>query len=198
MSPQQHAELAFWLGEFAKYARPQEYVEVRQVRDLGHYAELLPEIRNERGRGMDLCCGLVSILGRLECERVYAVDALMCEYARIYTDRETQTIYMEADGENLTSFGCDSLDFVWCMNAVDHTPNPPRMLAEAHRILKPGGRFYFMVNFDPALYAPHHSLWTMRTVEAMLAKFKLLRGTQCWSETWSKYIYAGLYRKEIV
>jgi len=194
MSPQQKAEVEFWRGEFAKYKTPEEYVKIRQVRDLGHYAELLPEIHTEKGYGLDLGCGLVSVLGGLERCSIVAVDPLQDEYHRIYFDQSVT--YNRSNGEKLKGFICEEFDFVWCMNAIDHTPNPERMIAEAHRVLKVGGHLYFFVNFDPELYAPHYHLWDMSMVEVHLCVFKLLRGTQAWSETWKKYIYAGLYRKE--
>ena len=198
MTPQQEAELEFWREEFARYELPEQYVTVREVRDLGHYAELLPEIRAERGRGLDLACGLVSILGRLQCREVVAIDALLPDYARIYSPAPNGARYVHANGEDLAAagFADGCFDFVWCVNAADHTPNPEKMLAEARRVLKPGGRFYFFVNFDPALYAPHYEVWNLRKVEERLGAFKLLRGAQVWSETWQKYVYSALYRRD--
>ncbi len=192
MNPQRTAELEFWRGEFAKYKTPEEYVAKRKS-ELQSY--LVPEILREDGRGLDLGCGLVSVLEALELPVVYAADPLNEEYRTIARYRTNPAMfYCDADGENLPAEWSDSFDFVWCMNAIDHTPNPLKMLAEVRRVLKKGGRFYFSVNFDPALYAPHYQLWDMRAVESAMKGWKLQRGTLEYHDQWSKYIYTAIYK----
>lgn len=188
MSPQRKAEIEFWRGEFVKYPTPAAYVAKRKS-ELQSY--LVPEILQETGRGLDLGCGLVSVLEALSLPEVVAADPLMFEYSKIPFGTFVQ--YVEADGENLPMAWEDSFDFVWCMNAIDHTPHPKAMLAEIRRVLKPGGRFYFSVNFDPELYAPHYHLWSMQTVEEAMSGWKLLRGTLEWHEQWHKYIWTAMY-----
>jgi SAM-dependent methyltransferase len=190
VSPQRTAELEFWRGEFRKYPTPELYVAQRKS-ELQSY--LVPEILHEDGRGLDLGCGLVSVLSSLEMPEVLAADPLMHEYARICMPFDNGVKYFEADGEKLPKEWEESFDFVWCMNAIDHTPHPKVMLCEIRRALRPGGRLYFSVNFDPALYAPHYHLWDMRTVEDAMKGWKLIRGTLEWHEQWGKYIWTAIY-----
>lgn len=56
-------------------------------------------------------------------------------------------------GENLP-FPSDSFDFVILRNVVDHMLEPERLLREAYRVLKAGGKVYFMVNIFLAFLKP--------------------------------------------
>lgn len=42
-------------------------------------------------------------------------------------------------------FPDNSFDAVSCMGVVHHTSNPKRAVAEIHRVLKPGGKLFFMI-----------------------------------------------------
>ena len=50
----------------------------------------------------------------------------------------------EADGERLP-FPDDSFDFVYAHGVVQYTSDPARLVAECHRVLKPGGEAVFQV-----------------------------------------------------
>jgi ubiquinone/menaquinone biosynthesis C-methylase UbiE len=63
---------------------------------------------------------------------------------------------MEGDAENLP-FEDASLDGVVLSGLVHHFPDPRRLAAETHRVLKPGGRF---VAFDPNRMNP--PMWLYR------------------------------------
>jgi len=41
----------------------------------------------------------------------------------------------------------NSMGAVICETVLEHVPNPAQVIAEAHRVLRPGGRFYFVVPF---------------------------------------------------
>lgn len=193
MSPQRQAEITFWRGEFERRGGEEGYRAAR-AKNLAEYATFLPEIYEERGVGLDLGCGLISVLEELQnVQEVHAVDPLLPLYNEL-TRGSSAVHYRTVENEKLP-YEDASFDFVWCINVIDHTPEPKVMLAEARRVLRPGGRFYFLVNFDPELYAPHYCLWNMRTVEEMLTGFHLERGTLFWTATWKKYIWAALYRK---
>jgi len=66
---------------------------------------------------------------------------------------------IEGDAENLP-FDSDSLDGVLLSGLVHHFPDPRRLAAEAHRVLKRGGRF---VAFDPNRMNPFMWLYRDRT-----------------------------------
>ena len=63
---------------------------------------------------------------------------------------------IEGDAENLP-FESNSLDGVLLSGLVHHFPDPRRVAAEVHRVLKPGGRF---VAFDPNRMNPF--MWLYR------------------------------------
>lgn len=63
---------------------------------------------------------------------------------------------LEGDAENLP-FESESLDGVLLSGLVHHFPDPHRVAAEVHRVLKPGGRF---VAFDPNRMNPF--MWLYR------------------------------------
>lgn len=63
---------------------------------------------------------------------------------------------LEGDAENLP-FESESLDGVLLSGLVHHFPDPRRVAAEVHRVLKPGGRF---VAFDPNRMNPF--MWLYR------------------------------------
>jgi SAM-dependent methyltransferase len=50
----------------------------------------------------------------------------------------------EADAEQLP-FGDASFDFVWSWGVIHHSHDTDRVIAEVGRVLRPGGRFAFMV-----------------------------------------------------
>lgn len=56
-------------------------------------------------------------------------------------------------GENLP-FSSDSFDFVILRNVIDHMLEPGKLLIEAYRVLKPGGKIYFMVNIFRSFIKP--------------------------------------------
>lgn len=193
MNRAQVAELEFWTNQFRHYGKEQFLA--NRKRDLADSSAFLGEIHNETGRVLDLACGLVSVLEFLPGpSEIVAVDALQSEYAKLYTPADSRITYQQGDGEQMPQFADNTFDAVWHINALDHTPHPERVVAEIRRILKPGGRLYFWVNFDrPPLAPAHYRLWSASDNDKYLAGWHLLRGTQRWSETWRKYIWAGLY-----
>src|SRR5205807_714176 len=51
-------------------------------------------------------------------------------------------------------FADKSVDFVLLRNVIDHMLDPEKLVVEAARILRLGGRVYFMVNTFPGLMKP--------------------------------------------
>lgn len=200
-----HAELNFWRDLCAQ----PDFVHIRQ-KDYYDKAKWLPELHSEHGIGLDLACGPLSIFDDFTASgqalwqsggrgpvTIYAADRLLNEYLKMFSPAGFVK-YVELDMEDLSNgFGNASLDWVCCFNAIDHTPNPGTALDEIKRILKPGGRLYLNVHFDPELYAPHYKLWSYEEVWAEVdSRFKLLRSTVEWHPEWGKYTYWGLYVKQ--
>lgn len=53
---------------------------------------------------------------------------------------------VQMNAEDL-QFESNSFDFVWSWGVIHHSANPPQILKEIHRVLKPGGTFKAMVYY---------------------------------------------------
>lgn len=94
----------------------------------------------------DLGSGPVCTLGSLWADiklTIIASDIRAVEYNQaVRALKRKLLIPIEyQDMENLT-YPDHSFDLVHCVNALDHTPNARKALAEMHRICKPGGYIY--------------------------------------------------------
>jgi SAM-dependent methyltransferase len=100
-------------------------------------------------RSLDLCCGQgnvsAALIGR-GCE-VVGVDfsPAMLAFAR---KRAPSVTFIEADAQDLP-FDDAEFDIVVSNLGVCHVPDQPRALAEARRVLGPGGRFAMTVWCGP-------------------------------------------------
>ena len=191
LEEKKQAELEFWRGLAA--GRTGAELSAIRIRDLHDYERNFPEIREQRGLGLDLGSGPWSVFEDAGLN-VIAADPLIDRYREFIHPPCQGVSYQQIDNDNLGQFVGDTFDWVWCVNCVDHDPNPERLFQEVRRVLKPSGNFYFAVWFDPALYAPHYKLWNVDTVNEYLKDFQLLRGTLELWEAHSKYRYWGLYR----
>lgn len=79
------------------------------------------------------------------------------------------------DGERLP-LADGSVDVVVCIVVLEHVPDATSVIAEAHRILKPGGRFFAAVPFlQPFHAAPHdYRRWTRAGLEEDFDAFTVL------------------------
>jgi SAM-dependent methyltransferase len=196
LTSQQKAEVDFWKQCFVheEKSNVENYLKRRQL-DYLHYCEMFSDYwATQDGYGLEVGTGLFSVLG-FKGDPIIALDPLNLEYEKIYKDDTRPWItYKTGSGENIP-YSDQSFDYAWCCNVIDHTPNPQRIAIEIRRVLKPKGKLYFTVNFDPELYAPHYHLWTQQTVDGALYNFKLLVGTVRWFPAHKKYVYIGVYEK---
>jgi 2-polyprenyl-6-hydroxyphenyl methylase / 3-demethylubiquinone-9 3-methyltransferase len=109
---------------------------------------LTQELSHPRGkRGLDVGCGgglLAEEFAKLGC-RVTGVDPSepSLETARAHAEREGLEIeYVVAVGEQLP-FDDDSFDFVYCCDVLEHVDSVDRTIAEAARVLRPGGVYIY-------------------------------------------------------
>jgi len=195
LAPQQQAEVRFWQDVFFKEegGNVDSYLRRRRADYQAAEVWFLPTIQEEEGLGLDLGCGLISLLG-MRGTPVVAVDPLLEEYQRMLHDPSPHVTYQKQTGEGLW-FQDQGFDYVWCINVIDHTPNPEQMVAEIVRVLKPGGHLYFSVNFDPELYAPHYHLWNRSKVDQMMGALKLLEGAERWFSEHNKFVFTGIYQR---
>lgn len=191
------AELEFWKEEYAKY-EGQDYAAIRsaQYSSLSRFFPHIFELEGTDKEGLDLGCGLVSMFEGADLN-MWAVDPLLEEYQKIY-EPENPTVNYDIfyqDGGDLP-YLVHNFDYVFCINVIDHTKHHKKLLSEVYRVLEPGGLFFLMVNFEPALVPPNHIMcWDSGIVSANLVQFKLLHGVVCWWEEEQKYQYWGTYQK---
>lgn len=100
-------------------------------------------------KSLDLCCGQGNVSEALlsrGCE-VVGIDfsPAMLAFAR---GRAPKATFLEADAQNLP-FDDAEFDIVVSNLGVCHVPDQPRALAEARRVLRPGGKFSMTVWCGP-------------------------------------------------
>jgi SAM-dependent methyltransferase len=134
------------------------------VRDIGELrARGLPvspyvEIGAERGQRA------LALENKLECEGA-AVDLSLdllksCEHYRARFGLTRGPLRVCADAHRLP-FASGSVPFVFCYQTLHHFPDPAPIVAEAHRVLAPGGYFFF--DEEPYSTAFHLDLYTVKT-----------------------------------
>jgi SAM-dependent methyltransferase len=101
------------------------------------------------GRVLDVACGPEYGAGQATARGATAVgidvaSTMIAEARQNFPETE----FREGDGENL-AFDDGSFDAVICAFGLLHMPAPDRAIAEAYRVLKPGGRYAFTVWAGP-------------------------------------------------
>jgi len=70
-------------------------------------------------------------------------------------------------------FANGSVDLVLCCHVYEHVPDAARMIAEIHRVLKPGGLCYFTAGNRLSWNEPHYNLPLLSTLPRALAHLYL-------------------------
>ena len=108
-------------------------------------ALLLGEARRGE-RVLDLGCGAGRFVAAL---RDAGADAVGVEIAREALERARRNVpgsdlrLLEPDGA--IPLGHGEIDLVWCSEVLEHVPDTTKLLTEARRVLKPGGRLLVTV-----------------------------------------------------
>ncbi len=90
-------------------------------------------------------------------------------------DATKSAVYIEANAYDLP-FESESLDIVTCLDTLEHVDDPQRLIQEAHRVLKPGGLFFYHTfnrNFLSWLIVIKLVEWFIKNTPANLHIYKL-------------------------
>lgn len=130
-------------------------------------------------RGLDVGCGggiLAEAFARLGCPMT-GIDpsGASIRAARDHGAREgLSVLYAAASGEAIP-FPAASFDFVCCCDVLEHVSDVDRVVAEAARVLRPGGLFFYdTIN---------RTLWS---------NLVAIRFAQEWG--WSRFLPTGVHR----
>jgi 2-polyprenyl-3-methyl-5-hydroxy-6-metoxy-1,4-benzoquinol methylase len=129
----QEAEKAFWVNK--KEMNP----------NYEFYLSLLEEyIKNHKNKNLlDIGSGAVSILENTNGNR-YAIDPLMDEFIKNYKLSKSVN-HTKGKGEKLP-FKDKFFDVIFCINTLDHTECPIKVLKESKRCLKKKGILFLVIN----------------------------------------------------
>ncbi|MCL5435929.1 MAG: class I SAM-dependent methyltransferase [Patescibacteria group bacterium] len=163
LETQQIEEIKFW-----KNLAEEKGENYEQHRKGDYHAETknFPHFKSQDGFGLDLGCGLISVL-EFSGKSFIAIDPLLDEYDKIVPVFKRMVAYEKQFDPDTIPFRDENFDWVFCVNVVDHTKDPKRLMREIFRVLKPGGKLYFEVNFDDHLLAPHYELWDNEKINAL-------------------------------
>lgn len=137
-------------------ARPDDSVEMTAALRL--YAQSICErigaIRplDPSGPTLEIGSGAHGLVFFAGLTRAVGVDPLARHYAKLFPKWQSRVPTLDAVGEALP-FADGAFELVLSDNVVDHALQPERILAEAARVLRPGGILYFTVNV-------HHRFWS--------------------------------------
>jgi SAM-dependent methyltransferase len=131
---------------------------LRRVIDLqagSIWRDLAPELRAASGVVLDVGCGAQpyrSLLG--PSARYLGIDTTEAKSDFGYEIPET--VYFDGDSWPIDA---ESVDVVLCTETLEHVLEPQRLLAEAHRTLRPGGRLLLTVPFAARWHFVPHDYW---------------------------------------
>jgi SAM-dependent methyltransferase len=189
-------ELEYWKRDFEIFGGEEGYVNARPT-GLPHHLEFFGNyLLAETGPGLDVGPGLVSVFESLtHIETMYAIEPLQDEYSKIVPTEPLRVKYVTGSGEDMNMFEDGMFNFVYCVNVIDHTPNPEKLISEVRRTLKPGGNFYFQVNFDDVLSPCHYRLWRPETVVEYLGDWNLLNSYCYGRQEYNQTLFWAVYKK---
>ncbi len=101
----------------------------------------------ETSRILDVGCGISTVLHFLPGER-HGIDPLAEEYKRIY--RYPDGIHVTQGFGEAIPFPDSYFDAVFCSNVLDHTSDPPKVVEEMYRVMRPGGHLVLTVEIFPS------------------------------------------------
>lgn len=161
----QESESQFWTG-----VAHHDFDVLQILADNAQKAAILKShLKTDARRALEVGCGPmgVGIIAFLsEIPHRIAMDPLQLIHMDAndplanYVDvRRKSVAYLKACGEEIP-IASGTLDLVICCNVIDHTSQPDSILGEIHRILRPGGHFFFDVQTFSLLGLAKWHTWT--------------------------------------
>jgi ubiquinone/menaquinone biosynthesis C-methylase UbiE len=136
--------------EFDRWSRHYDRTWLQRFFFKPAHRMLLQELQDDPRDLLDVGCGTgkfaVRVLGRLPQARVYGLDLSegMLAVARHRSQATKERLCLvRADSERLP-FADNSFDSLTCTHSFHHYPHPKLVLAEMHRVLRPGGRLFII------------------------------------------------------
>lgn len=154
-----------------------DYAALRDHHRIGQWvADRIAEDPRFRGRVLDVGCGggtqnphirpLYDLPARID-----GVDPSPGVHEHPFLASRWQAPFEEAD------LPADAYDALLAFNVVEHVDRPDRFMAQAYRVLKPGGRFYAVTPTGT-----HPFAWTVRLLQALRLKERLVASREGWND----------------
>lgn len=142
-----------------------EHEAVEMMQSFSRYVESLitPEVRLDGARVLEVGCGAHGLAFYFhDTSRRVGIDPAAVECARLFPLWQRRVPTVAAVGEALP-FPTAIFDIVVSHNVVDHAEQPPAIMREMIRVLRPGGALYFTVNVHHWIYAAASQVYGVLT-----------------------------------
>lgn len=204
MTSQQTMEIQFWRELYKQLGnKPETFLAQREAdwKDIADHfsplAKYLSVPKEDVENVLEVGTGMISPLEFSEGAdvNITGIDPLVGAYQDTIEMHGRNVRYLEQSGEAI-AFDADTFDAVVCINVIDHTPNPDVMMQEIRRVLKPGGKLFFEVNYDSALSPAHYGLWDDAKVDTMMKDgWKMVDGMKDERKEHGQIRFWGVYEK---
>ncbi len=105
---------------------------------------------NPSDRVLEVGCGGASVLARVSCKERHALDLSQSMSRRSRARLGDKDVVLRGDAETLP-YRDEVFERVLCTSVLTHVYRPERVLTEAYRVLKPGGRLVVSVSHEAAI-----------------------------------------------
>ncbi len=176
-------ELKYWIAACGGQdpAHGARFIEVFTQWQVTRLGELADRLSLDRGEAMDAWCRTRDVVeiggGPIPCcafrsfRSAVAVDPLVDGYLTAglvpAAVRERPIVHLSACGEQIPLPG-GSADLVIVENCLDHTDQPARVVSEIHRVLRPGGLLWILVDLMEYSDHMHPSPMSAAKLDALL------------------------------
>lgn len=108
---------------------------------------------------LDVGAGPRTMMEWWECDKKIAIEPLANEYAKIRNNALCGAdIIHNAPAEDFIPELENSIDFIWCLNCLDHCYDWEKILDNINKYLKIGGEFYIATDIDSKGDAGHFTI----------------------------------------